>query len=228
MQLSRSFELRTHFALKLISRSNVCLSSLVIASVFLLLIPVASLGIEGKYNPKMSIGDKAPSFEKLPGVDEKEYAFADFAKAKVLVVVFTCNSCPYAVDYEERLVQFHKDFCQSEEVALVAINCNLIAADSLEKMKERADERGFKFPYLFDKSQAIAKEYGAFRTPEFFVLDQDRKIVYMGAFDDNSMVDKVKKKYVELAVQSVLKKEKLDDPETAPVGCMIRFKKTRE
>jgi peroxiredoxin len=181
----------------------------------------------GKFNEKLSIGDKAPAFDKLPATDGKEYASADFDKAKVLVVVFTCNSCPYAVDYEDRLVDFDKAYRDSGDVALVAINCNLIEADSLENMKARAEEKGFRFPYLFDKSQNVAREFGALRTPECFVLDRDRKVVYMGAFDDNTMADQVKQRYVEAAVQAALKKQTAEVSETPPIGCLIRFQRTR-
>lgn len=181
----------------------------------------------GKYNEKLSIGDKAPSFAKLPGVDGKTYSSADFAKAKVLVVVFTCNSCPYAVDYEDRLVAFDGKYREGGDVALVAINCNLIEADSLENMKARAEEKGFRFPYLFDQSQNVAREYGALRTPECFVLDQDRKLVYQGAFDDNTNAGEVKQHYVASAVEAALAKQLAEVAETPPIGCLIRFKRTR-
>jgi len=181
----------------------------------------------GKHNPKLSLNDAAPAFAKLPSVDGKDYGFADFAKAKVLVIVFTCNSCPYAVDYEERLVAFHKQYCASGDVALVAINSNLIPEDSLDEMKKRAEKRGFLFPYLFDQSQQTAQNYGALRTPECFVLNQERKIVYMGALDDSAKVEEVKQKFWETAVQASLAGRTPETGETAPIGCLIRFKRTR-
>ncbi|MEQ8790266.1 MAG: thioredoxin family protein [Pirellulaceae bacterium] len=180
----------------------------------------------GKFNDKLSVGDKAPAFEKLPAADGKQYASSDFDKAKVLVVVFTCNSCPYAVDYEDRLIAFDKQH-RGGDVALVAINCNLVEADSLENMQARAEEKGFRFPYLFDKSQNVARQYGALRTPECYVLDQDRKVVYMGAFDDNTKAELVKQQYVAAAVEAALKKQTTEVAETPPVGCLIRFKRTR-
>lgn len=181
----------------------------------------------GKFNEKSNIGERAPAFEKLPCVDGKQYSTRDFEKAKVLVVVFTCNSCPYAVDYEDRLVAFHKRFCETDEVALVAINCNLIPADSLDNMKKRAEEKGFRFPYLFDESQRVAEEFGAVRTPECFVLDRERRIVYMGAFDDSAKEKQVARKHVESAVEATLAGKAADTAETAPVGCLIRFKRKR-
>ncbi|MGE0606468.1 MAG: thioredoxin family protein [Pirellulales bacterium] len=182
----------------------------------------------GKHNPTLGIGDQVPAFQDLPGTDGEQHSLADFKKAKVLVVVFTCNSCPYAVDYEDRLVAFHDKYSPDGNVALVAINCNLVPQDSLEKMTQRAKDKGFNFPYLFDKSQQVPRQFGALRTPECFVLDRERKIVYMGAFDDSPNADEVEQKYVETAVQDALQGKSPAVTETLPVGCMIRFKPKRD
>ncbi len=155
----------------------------------------------GEYNPVLNIGDEAPAWKDLPGVDGKTHSLADLKKKPVVVVVFTCNSCPYAQDYEDRINAFAKKHAGEDgRVAVVAINVNHVPADSLAKMQARAKEKGFVFPYLYDDSQEIAKAYGATRTPEFFVLDAERKIVYMGAMDDNSNAEKVTKQYLEPAV----------------------------
>lgn len=193
----------------------------------------SAMGEAGKYNARLKIGDPAPVFEALPGTDGKKFSTADFAMAKVLVVVFTCNSCPYAVDYEERLNGFYAKYVNEKpgdaasRVRLVAINSNLIPADSLDQMRARAEQRGFRFPYLLDASQTVAPAFGAVRTPEVYVLNADRKIVYMGAWDDNTNPALVKHHYVEDAVQATLQDMAVTTAETPPVGCLIRLKRKR-
>lgn len=201
--------------------------SAVVLGVLQLLVTPTSL-VAGKYNPILKIGDKAPDWPELPGVDGKQYALKDF-KQEVLVVVFTCNSCPYAVAYEDRLIDFVKRRCTKKDakVALVAINVNKVKADLLPAMKEKAEKKKFRFPYVFDESQKTAKEYGATYTPEFFVLDRDRKIVYMGAMDDSDDPKKAKRKYVELAVDATLAKTPPEVAETVAVGCTIRWERSR-
>ncbi|MAI69868.1 MAG: thioredoxin family protein [Rhodopirellula sp.] len=180
----------------------------------------------GKYNLTLSPGDAAPAWNNLLAVDGKKYSLSDFESSKAIVVVFTCNSCPYAVDVEDRLLAFHQQYGK-QGVALVAINVNNVEADLMPAMKEKAKEKAFQFPYLFDETQKIAKDYGAKRTPEFFVLDQDRKIVYMGALDDSPEGKNVSKRYVEAAVDRTLAGEKIEVAETIPVGCAVRFERTR-
>jgi peroxiredoxin len=143
----------------------------------------------------------------------------------VVVVVFTCNSCPVATDYEDRLAAFAKKY--AGKVAVVAINVNRIPEDSLSKMKERAEQKKFTFPYLFDESQKIANDYGATFTPEFFVLGADRKIVYMGGMDDNSNPALVKTNYLEPAVEAALNGSKPEVAESAARGCLIRYARKR-
>lgn len=188
----------------------------------------------GKYNRTLGVGDAAPKFDALPATDGRMVASSDFDTAKVLVVVFTCNSCPYSVDYEDRLNAFQLEYCTAKregempQVQLVAINSNLVSADLLDQMRARAEQKGFRFPYLFDASQKVPQAYGAVRTPEFFVLNQERRVVYMGTFDDNAHPKEVKQRYVQLAVEATLRDEPVEVAETAPVGCMIRFKRNRK
>lgn len=181
----------------------------------------------GKFNKVVSIGDASPVFDKLPGTDGKDYGLSNFEKKEVVVVVITCNHCPVAVAYEDRLIEFTKKFADKSDskVGIVAINVNLGEDDAMPKMKERAKAKGFNFPYLIDESQQIARKLGARVTPEVFVLNKDRKIVYMGAFDDNMNEKKVSKKYVEDAVEALLKGEKIATTETQPKGCGVRFEK---
>jgi peroxiredoxin len=184
--------------------------------------------IGGEYNTKLKIGDPAPPWTDLPGVDGKKHTLADLKGKDAVVVVFTCNSCPIAAGYEDRLIAFAKKHCGPDgRTALVAINVNTIAADRLDKMEERAKDKGFNFPYLYDETQKIAKDYGASYTPEFFVLTKDRKIAYMGAMDDRNNEKDAKTSYLEPAVEAVLKGEKPAKAETLARGCAIRFARER-
>jgi peroxiredoxin len=177
----------------------------------------------GQYNPTRNIGDTVSSWENLAGVDGKRHSWSEYANVDFLVVVFTCNSCPYAVDYEERINAFAKRLQQTEDrVRLIAINSNTIPEDSLTAMQRRAKEQQFVFPYLFDESQEIARSFGAVRTPEFFVLDKQRRIRYMGGMDDASEPAKVKARYLEDALDALLAGQSVQVAETPPVGCMIR------
>ncbi len=183
----------------------------------------------GQFNAARNIGDQVEGWTKLPGTDGKEHSLADLKSYDVVVVVFTCNSCPYAVDYEDRINALARQFKDSKSSAVVvAINSNKIEADLMPAMKKRAEEKSFEFAYLFDESQQVAKQFGAVRTPEFFVLDRDRKITYMGAFDDNTKADAVKTRYLELAVEALMANKPIETKETAPVGCLIRFDRKRK
>ena len=183
----------------------------------------------GKYNSEKNIGDQPSAWVDLPGVDDKSHSLKDLARFEVVVVVFTCNSCPYAVDYEERINKLAEKYQgDASRVAVVAINVNKIEADQLPAMKKRAEERKFKFPYLYDESQQIAKAFGAVRTPEFFVLNKERRIVYMGAMDDNTKADQVKTRYLEDAITATLNGQSISATETPPVGCAIRYVRERK
>ena len=182
----------------------------------------------GKFNNVLNRGDSAPAWTDLPGVDGKKHSLADLKDKQIVVVVFTCNSCPIASDYEDRIIAFAKSFAGPDKpTAVVAINVNTVEEDRLPKMKERAESKRFPYPYLFDQTQKIAKAYGAVFTPEFFVLDKDRKIAYMGAFDDNIEFTKVKRPFVEPAVKALLKGEQPQPGETIANGCLIRYERAR-
>ncbi|MEQ1826246.1 MAG: thioredoxin family protein [Pirellula sp.] len=192
------------------------------------LVLVAGPTYAGKFNFDRNIGDSAPAWNDLPGTDDKKHSMKDFDDKDVLVVVFTCNSCPYAVDYEQRINTLAKKYSSTESrVGLVAINVNKIEADLLPAMIKRAKERDFVFPYLFDETQQIAKDYGAGRTPEVFVLNKARQIVYMGSLDDNAKEDKVKVQYVQDAIDAMLAGKPIAVTETAPIGCAIRYARQR-
>jgi peroxiredoxin len=175
----------------------------------------------GQFNDVLSINDVAPAWVDLPGVDGKTHSLADWKDKPLVVVVFTCNSCPVSNDYEDRINAFARK--HAADVAVIAINVNTVAADKLPKMQERAKEKKYVFPYLYDESQKIGKAYGAAFTPEFFLLNKERKVVYMGGMDDNSDPEIVKHHYLEDAVQATLKGEKPATAETVSIGCRVRY-----
>jgi peroxiredoxin len=182
----------------------------------------------GKYNDKLSAGDAAPTWADLPGVDGRKHALADLKDKDAVVVVFTCCSCPAATDYEDRITAFaRKHAGPGDRVALVAVNVNTVEEDRLPQMTERAKKKGYPFPYLFDESQKIGRDYGAQYTPEFFVLNRERKVVYMGAMDDRDDPAQVKENYLEEAVRAALKGEKPATVETVARGCRIRYERKR-
>ncbi|MCA9222102.1 MAG: thioredoxin family protein, partial [Planctomycetales bacterium] len=165
---------------------------------------------------------------ELPGTDGKQHSLSDLKDKRVVVVAFTCNSCPYAVDYEDRLNQLAQKYAAADSaVAVVAINVNKAEKDALPAMIERAREKKFTFPYLYDESQQIARDFGASRTPEFFVLNADRKIVYMGAMDDDATGKEIKQHFVADAIAAALAGKLPETKETVPIGCNVRYERTR-
>ncbi len=187
---------------------------------------VASVALGGKYNQVLSIGDPAPAWEGLAGVDDKPHSMSDWSTQPVMVVVFTCNSCPYAVDAEDRLIELQKKYAD-RGVALVAINVNKVDEDLLPAMKQKALQKGFAFPYLFDETQQIARDYGAMVTPECYVLDAERKVRYMGSIDDSPDGKQIGDKYLESAIDSVLAGTAPSLSETVPIGCRVRYERQR-
>jgi len=175
----------------------------------------------GEYNLKLSVGDTAPAWKDLAGTDDKTHSLADFADSPAVLVVFTCNTCPTANDYEDRIEAVKKKY--AGKLAVVAINVNTIVGDRLPAMTERATDRKYTYPYLSDPSQKIAKAYGAEYTPEFFVLDKARKVVYMGAMDDKSKASDVRENYLEPAIEAALAGKAAPKGETIARGCRIRW-----
>jgi len=173
-------------------------------------------------------GDKAIAFE-LPGVDDRRHALADYAEDKEAVaVIFTCNHCPYARAWEDRIVRIQADYAD-RGAQVIAINPNdpqKYPDDSFPKMKERAQEKGFNFPYLYDESQEVARAYGAERTPEVFLFGKDGTLLYHGTVDDNYEDPKaVKNHYLRDALDAVLANEEQPPvAETRPIGCTIKWR----
>lgn len=180
--------------------------------------------VGGEFNKKVNVGDRGADFADIVGVDDAKHGLADYKDAKAVVVVFTCNGCPFAKTYEDRLVELQKDY-RDRGVQVVAINVNNRPVDRLDKMKERAKKKAFNFPYLYDASQKSARDYGAEMTPEVFLLDGGRKIAYMGAIDNNIEPHRVTKPYLRDAIDAVLAGKAPAVKESKPHGCSVKYEK---
>ncbi len=186
----------------------------------------------------LEIGQPAPDFE-LPGVDDKTYKLSDFGGVKILVVVFTCNHCPTAQAYEDRIIALNRDF-KDRGVVLVAINPNspdslrldelgwTDLGDSLEEMKIRAKDRGFQFPYLYDgDTQKVATAYGVLATPHVFIFDADRKLRYQGRID-NSDIHEVTSPDARNAIEALLAGKPVPVETTRVFGCSTKWADKRQ
>lgn len=173
----------------------------------------------------LQLGDIAPDFS-LPATDGQTYSLESFNESPILVVAFTCNHCPYVINSEERVLDFYRDY-KNKGVAYVAINsnsANTYADDGFEHMKERANERGFEFPYLRDESQDVARAYGALRTPHFFVFDANRRLRYTGRMDDNPRNPGQETTHeLRDAVDALLEGDEVKVPLTNPIGCNVKW-----
>ena len=174
------------------------------------------------------IGAIATDFE-LENIDGTFVSLSDFEKAKGFIVVFTCNTCPYAVAYEDRIEALNKMYASKgyPVVAIMPNNIEIKPGDSLSAMKQRAKEKGFTFPYLIDREQTIFPQYGATKTPHVYILEKtnDTNVVgYIGAIDDNYKdADAVDKKYVEDAVNALLANKPVPVSKTRAIGCSIKI-----
>jgi peroxiredoxin len=176
----------------------------------------------------LASGDIALNFT-LPATDGQTYTLREVARdAKAVVLVFTCNHCPYARAWEDRINAIARDYAPLG-VRLFAINSNnalVSPSDSWENMIQRAHEKQFVFPYLYDESQDVARFYGAERTPEVFIFNAAGSLRYHGAPDDNYEDEQaVQHHYVREALDAILADQKAPTPETKPVGCTIKWKK---
>jgi peroxiredoxin len=176
---------------------------------------------------QLNVGDKAPDFS-LKNVDGKMVSLKDFPDAKGFVIIFTCNHCPYAIMYEDRIMALNEKYA-SMGYPVIAINPNdpeVQPADSYDMMVERASEKGFKFPYLFDDGQKLYPQYGATRTPHVYLLDNMRVVKYIGAIDDNPQdASSVNEKYLANAIMALNSGKKIEPETTKAIGCTIKVKK---
>jgi peroxiredoxin len=173
----------------------------------------------------IALATDAPPFD-LPGVDGQQHNLDDYADKPALAVVWSCNHCPYVQAWEGRMVALQREF-GDRGFQLVAISSNdadNYPEDSFEAMKERAAQQGFNFDYLYDEDQSVLNAYGAERTPEVFLFDGDRRLVYHGAIDDSREEDEVTERYLRDAIEAVLAGEGLPVSDTPPVGCTVKRK----
>jgi peroxiredoxin len=183
-----------------------------------------------KFESGYKVGDRVEDF-KLKNIDGKMVSMADYKDAKGIIVIFTCNHCPFSIAYEDRIIDIHKRYA-TKGYPVIAINPNdakVQPEDSFEKMKERAKKKKFPFAYLHDETQEIAKRFGATRTPHVFLLskkENDFIVEYIGAIDDNSNEPQnVKNKYLENALNELLEGKPVSQNFTKAVGCSIKWKK---
>ncbi|MBI5757557.1 MAG: thioredoxin family protein [Planctomycetales bacterium] len=217
-----AYALRLAEDVSFVSAYRICAALLVVGLASSLLADEPRSAPPAKFNKVVRIGKAAPSFEKLPGIDGRNHSLAEYREAKILVVVFTCNRCPVAKAYEPRFRDFHAKF-KARGVECVAINVGEGVDEELGKMQTRAREQNLGFPYLKDASQATARSYGATVTPHLFVLDAERRIAYMGAFDDNLSAAEVEKHFATEAVESLLAGKQPTPRETLQRGCAIPY-----
>jgi peroxiredoxin len=188
---------------------------------------VAVSAFAGQFNKVISIGDKAPVISGLPAIqngEETSFSLSD-VKEDVVVVVFLANHCPVVKEYEDRLIEFTSAY-KDKGVKVVGIAVSLQDQDKLPGIKEYTKEHKSNYVYAYDETQAVGKAYGATNTPQFFVLDKDRKIRYTGTLDDNQREDKVAKTYLKDAVNAVLSGKTPAVEETRPQGCGISYKRS--
>jgi peroxiredoxin len=173
----------------------------------------------------MSVIETAPAFD-LPGVDGRNHTLEEYEDAPVLVIVQSCNHCPYVLAWEGRINSLAGEYAD-RGVRIVALSSNdavAYPADSFEAMVEHARGAGYVFDYLYDESQDVARALGSERTPEAFVFDPDRRLVYHGAVDDNRDEAEVTTHYLRDGIEAALVGETPEIADTAPVGCTVKWR----
>ncbi|NNK27243.1 MAG: thioredoxin family protein [Flavobacteriaceae bacterium] len=174
------------------------------------------------------IGDIATDF-KLKNIDGKMVSLADYKNAKGYIVIFTCNTCPYAVAYEDRIIALDKKYKEKgyPVIAIMPNNPKSKPGDAYEAMQKRAKAKGFTFPYLMDEGQKIYPQYGAKKTPHVYILEKTKKgneVKYIGAIDDNYQdADAVEVRYAEDAVDALLEGKEVPETKTRAIGCSIKI-----
>ncbi|QCR23804.1 thioredoxin family protein [Pontibacter sp. SGAir0037] len=205
---------------------NVRLPFVYVVCLLLISVLLSAIPAETGYQ----VGDTARDF-KLKNVDGKMVSMADYKDAKGFIVTFTCNTCPYSVAYENRIIALHKKYAP-KGYPVIAINPNDVTAspkDSYADMQQRAKDKRFPFVYLQDETQEITRAYGASRTPHVYVVQRQKdntfKVAYIGAIDDNSReADKVQKRYAETAIDELVAGKQISQPSTKAIGCTIKWR----
>lgn len=175
---------------------------------------------------KLKINSLLPEFH-LPGTDGNMYSSDSFSNREILIVIFSCNHCPYVQAYEQRIIELQNEFNENS-VQIVAISSNdavKYPEDSFDEMKKRAESKNFNFPYLYDQSQEIAIAFGATHTPQVFLFNSEKKLKYEGKIDDNwQEPELVNSRYLRDAILEVLDRKDVSVPETFSIGCTIKWK----
>ncbi len=199
-------------------------------TIFVFLIAAISLFVAATNSTTgdgLAVGDTAPNFS-LKNIDGKMVSLDTYKDAKGYVVIFTCNTCPYAVMYEDRIIELHDKYA-AKGYPVIAINPNdpeVKPGDSLEKMKQRAADKEFPFAYLFDDGQAVYPAYGATKTPHIYLLDSEKTVQYIGALDNNPQdAEAVSTRYVEDAIAALEAGKKPATTFTKAIGCSIKVKR---
>jgi len=204
----------------------------------ILVLAAAAVVSAAAWSWALEVGSPAPDFSGIVGVDDQQHALADYKKAKLVVLVFTCNHCPWAQNWEDSLVAIQDDYGK-KGVQVVAVNVNSVKispGDSLEQMKDRAagkklgawrkNKVPFNFPYLIDPTQKMGHDYGAQFTPHVFVLDKDRKVAYIGAIDDRTSPDgSFQKQYLRDALDALLAGQPPAVTTSTARGCSVKYEK---
>ena len=172
----------------------------------------------------VELGSKAPYFN-LPNIDGNNLSIEDFTN-DILVVIFTCNHCPYAKAVEDRIIELATNYSSNVDFVLISSNdADNYPADSPEKMAEQAKNKNYPFPYLFDETQNIAKSYSAVCTPDIFLYDSERRLKYRGRLDDNwQNPNQVKREELKMAIESILNDKEIDFEQIPSMGCNIKWK----
>lgn len=172
----------------------------------------------------LNLGSRAPDFNLL-GTDSETYSYESFLEKEAFVIIFSCNHCPYVIAYEDRMIAIQNDY---PTVQLLVINSNDSSHypdDSYENMIERAREKKYNFPYLRDEDQSVARNFGATHTPEIFLLDKNKTLVFHGKIDENWQEPKnAKEKYLRNALDEIITGSEITLPETFTIGCTIKWK----
>jgi peroxiredoxin len=173
----------------------------------------------------LALDQSAPAFTR-PGVDGSSHSLDDYADSELLVLIQSCNHCPYVLAWEGRMLAIQREYAD-RGVRIVAFNSNdasRYAADSFDAMRRRAESEGFNFDYLHDEDQSLARALGSERTPEVFLFDRDRRLVYHGAIDDSRDEDAVTRHYLRDALDAALRGDEPPVGETPPVGCTVKWR----
>jgi peroxiredoxin len=173
----------------------------------------------------LGLGKPAPDFKDLAATDGHTYSLSSFDSKPVLVIIFSCNHCPYVQAYEDRMVRIQNDY-MSMGVQLVAINSNdekSYPEDSFPEMVKRARDKRFSFVYLRDANQKVVDSYGAVCTPHVFAFDSERKLRYRGRIDDSKDPSKITSHDLRKAIEDILAQRRVRVPDTKPFGCSIKW-----